>query len=46
MSHDPSWPVIPDPDQYEAVAENLLIAEKWDIDPDRLRFVDFRVEAD
>ena len=46
MSRDPFWPVIPEPDQYEAAAENLLIVERWDIDPDRLHFVDFCVEAD
>jgi hypothetical protein len=46
ISRDPSWPVIPEPDQYEAAAENLLIVERWDIDPESLHFVDFRVEAD
>jgi hypothetical protein len=45
VCRNPSWPVIPDPDDYKAAAETLLIAEKWDIDPDSLRFIDFCLET-
>jgi hypothetical protein len=44
-SRDPSWPAIPEPDQFEAAAENILIVERWGIEPDSFRFIDFRLKV-
>ena len=43
---DPSWPVLADPDGYEAMAENLVVVELWDIDSDSFRFGPLGFELD
>jgi hypothetical protein len=43
---DPSWPTIADPNGYEAANETVFVVERWDIDPNNLRFTEFRVETD
>ena len=44
VRRDPGWPEVPDPDAYEATAENVLTVERWDIDTNSLRFTEFGVE--
>ncbi len=42
ISRDPSWLKVEDPDDYEAVAENVIVVERRDISSDSICFSDLR----
>lgn len=42
MSRNPSWLKVEDPDDYEAVAENVIVVERRDISSDSICFSDLR----